>query len=330
MLQIVLERPGSLVAVEANTPALKPDEVLVRVRRVGVCGTDLHAYAGRQPYFTFPRILGHELGVEVVEVPALNSQFNSQIRPGDRCAVEPYLSCGRCHACNLSKPNCCEQLQVLGVHTDGGMRSLLAVPVARLHKSDRLTLDQLALVETLGIGAHAVARSGLQSGEEALVIGAGPIGFAVVQFARAAGARVRLLEINPSRREFAVRFGIEVLAEADDRLADVVFDATGNADAMSQSVARVAHGGRLVFVGLVQASIPIDDPLFHRREITLFASRNSANDFPRIIRMIESGEIDTAPWITHRMRLDEVPRRFPELPRQKDCLKAMIEVGDET
>jgi 2-desacetyl-2-hydroxyethyl bacteriochlorophyllide A dehydrogenase len=324
MLQIVLERPGRLIPVEANPPAPGDDEALVRVHRVGVCGTDLHAYAGRQPFFTFPRILGHELGVEVVEVPP----NDLGIGPGDRCAVEPYLSCGRCHACKLGKPNCCERLEVLGVHTDGGMRSLLAVPLSRLYKSDQLTLDQLALVETLGIGAHAVARSGLAEGEETLVVGAGPIGLAVLQFALAAGGRVRVLETSPSRRDFVRRFGVEALAEADEGLADVVFDATGNATAMSESVARVAHGGRLVFVGLVQGSVAIEDSLFHRREMTLYASRNSANDFPRIIRMIENGEIDTTPWITHRMRLAEVPARLPELPQQKDCLKAMIEVGD--
>jgi len=198
--------------------------------------------------------------------------------------------------------------------------------VDRLHKSERLSLDQLALVETLGIGAHAVERSGLRAGEEALVVGAGPIGLAVVQFALAAGGRVRVLEVSPQRRQFVGRFGVEALAAADDELADVVFDATGNAVAMEQSLARVAHGGRLVFVGLVQSAIPIDDPLFHRREITLFATRNSANDFPRIIRMIEQGLIDTSPWITHRMTLLEVPALFPDLPRQRDCVKAMIEV----
>ena len=198
----------------------------------------------------------------------------------------------------------------------------------RLHKSERLSLDQLALVETLGIGAHAVARSGLRAGEDALVVGAGPIGLAVVQFALAAEGRVRVLEVSPERREFVARFGVETLEAPDDRLADVVFDATGNAAAMGQSPGRVAHGGRLVFVGLVQSQVSIDDPLFHRREMTLFATRNSAGDFPRIIRMIEQGLIDTSPWITHRCALSEVPLLFPGLPREKRCIKAMIEVAN--
>jgi 2-desacetyl-2-hydroxyethyl bacteriochlorophyllide A dehydrogenase len=217
---------------------------------------------------------------------------------------------------------------VLGVHVDGGMRGLLAVPLERLHPSKHLTYDQLALVETLGIGAHAVARSGLQPGEGVLVVGAGPIGLAVVQFAVAAGGRVRVQEVSESRRAFAERFGVETLAAPDGRLADLVFDATGNPQSMEASFERVAHGGRLVFVGLVQARIGFDDPLFHRREITLLASRNSCNDFPGIIRLIEAGRIDTTPWITHRLGLSSVPDQFAALREQPGLVKAMIEVSD--
>ncbi len=324
MRQITLQQPGTFVSADVPPPRARPGEALVRVRRVGVCGTDLHAFAGRQPFFSYPRVLGHELGVEVLEMPP----GEHGIRPGDRCAVEPYLSCGRCHACRLGKTNCCEGLQVLGVHTDGGMRGLLAVPAERLHKSERLSLDQLALVETLGIGAHAVTRSGLRPGEEVLVVGAGPIGLAVVQFARAAGGRVRVIDLSPRRREFAERFGVEALPGPDGRLAEVVFDATGSAAAMEASFELVAHGGRLVFVGLVQARVGFDDPLFHRRELTLLASRNSCGDFPRIIRRIEDGQIDTTPWVTHRLGLAEVPRAFAGLRDEPGLVKAMIEVSE--
>jgi 2-desacetyl-2-hydroxyethyl bacteriochlorophyllide A dehydrogenase len=322
MRQIILEQPGRFAQRDADPPAPGAGEALVRVRRVGVCGTDYHAFAGQQPFFTYPRILGHELSAEVVSAPT----NERGIRVGARCAVEPYLSCGECHVCKTHKRNCCERLRVLGVHADGGMQTFLVVPVNCLHASDTLTYDQLALVEPLGIGAHAVSRSGLREGESVLVIGAGPIGLAVSQFALAAGGHVRILEISASRREFATRFKVEVLERPDDRLADVVFDATGNSASMEQSVARVAFGGRLVFVGLVQSCVSIDDPLFHRREITLFASRNSVNDFPRVIHMIEQGQIDTAPWITHRLRFDEVPFRFPDLCLDKKCIKAIIEI----
>lgn len=324
MRQIVLEKPGQFVEQSAAPVTAAPGEALVRIHRVGVCGTDLHAFAGRQPFFTYPRTLGHELGVEVVSAPA----NDRNIQPGARCAVEPYISCGHCHACRLNRPNCCESLKVLGVHCEGGMRPFLSVPVSLLHRSEKLSLDQLALVETLGIGAHAVSRSGLREGEEALVVGAGPIGLAVVQFALAAGARVRILELSEPRRKFVEQLGVETSPAFDGRLADVVFDATGNPQAMEAAFDYPAHGGRLVFVGLVQGRISFDDPQFHRRELTVLSSRNSCHDFPRIVRMIEEGRIDTSPWINYRMSLADVPGRFPLLRQQPNLLKAMIEIGD--
>lgn len=320
---MVLEKPGRFAIQDTPQPVPGTGQALVRARRVGVCGTDYHAYEGKQPYFSYPRILGHELAVEVVEAPA----NEREIRKGDRCAVEPYLSCGACHACRLGKTNCCETIQVLGVHTDGGMREFLTVPVDHLYRSEKLSFDQLVLVEPLGIGAHAVRRSELKAGEEVLVVGAGPIGLAITQFALAAGGRVRVVEINPLRRAFAERLGVEVTVDPGERLAEVVFDATGSVAAMEKSFERVAHGGRLVLVSVVQSTIRFDDPLFNRREMTVLSSRNSVGEFPRIIGMIEAGRVDTAPWITHRLAMDEVPRRFPDLPKEKNCIKAVVEVA---
>lgn len=324
MLQIVLEKPGRFAARQVAEPTMPEGHALIRIERIGVCGTDLHAFAGRQPFFTYPRVLGHELGAEILEAPP--NAFG--LRAGMRCAVEPYLYCGECQARAQGKTNCCERLRVLGVHMDGGMQPRFAVPLHLLHPSEELTLDQLALVETLGIGAHAVRRSGIQGDETVLVVGAGPIGLAVIQFAQAQRARVRVLELNPQRREFVRQLGVDVLAEPNDDTASVVFDATGNKQSMEASFRYVSAGGKLVFVGLVLDQIAFDDPTFHRREITLLASRNSARLFPEIIHLIESGQIDTRPWITHRLALAEVPDRFPDLPRQPDLVKAMIEVSD--
>ncbi|MDA1313732.1 MAG: zinc-binding alcohol dehydrogenase family protein [Acidobacteria bacterium] len=324
MKEIVLNKPGEFAERTAVRPVASDANALVRVRRIGVCGTDLHAFAGRQPFFTYPRVLGHELGVEVVEAPP----NERGLRAGDRCAVEPYMSCGRCRACELKRPNCCAALEVLGVHVDGGMRSLLSVPVELLHRSEQLSLDQLALVETLGIGAQAISRSGAEVGETVLIVGAGPIGLAVMQFAQLTGARVRVLELNDSRREFVRGLGVDAIAEFDGEASDVVFDATGNAAAMEAAFDYIAPGGRLVLVGLVQGRISFDDPNLHRNEITVLASRNSCHEFPRIIGLIEEGEIDTTPWITHRLELEEVPERFKDLPGGAGLVKAIVDVGD--
>ena len=321
MLEIVLDSPGKFSRREAEPPVAAGECALVRIHRVGICGTDLHAFKGRQPFFSYPRVLGHELGVEVVSAPA-----GSGLQPGDRCAVEPYVNCQECRSCLAGNPNCCERLQVLGVHTDGGMRPYLSIPARLLHKSTKLSLDQLALVETLGIGAHAVQRSGIGAGQRALIIGAGPIGLAVLQFVQAAGAAAVVRELSASRRAFVERLGAATQAAPDGELFETVFDATGSTRSMEASFESVNFNGRLIFVGLVTDRISFDDTLFHRREMTLYASRNSCRDFPRIIGMIESGAIDTTPWITDRLRLTDVVDEFPTLYQRDAMVKAMIEV----
>jgi len=325
MRQVVLNRPGEFSDESAPSPSPGSEEALVRVRSIGVCGTDLHAFAGRQPFFTYPRVLGHELGVEVLS--AADSSFG--IQPGDRCAVEPYINNPESHASKLGRTNCCEDLQVMGVHVDGGMSGLFTVPLRLLHKSEKLSYDQLALVETLGIGFHAVERSELGEDGQALVIGAGPIGLGVVEFAGALGANVTVLDISPERRRFIEQRGVEAIGEVGDRRFDYVFDATGSKASMEASFDYCAHGATLVFVGLVQDSISFHDPSFHRKELTLKSSRNSAHAFPKIIKMIEDGSIDTAPWVNHRLKLSEVAADFAGLRQIPDLVKAVIEVGDE-
>jgi 2-desacetyl-2-hydroxyethyl bacteriochlorophyllide A dehydrogenase len=322
MRQVILAEPGRFEARDVPPPGDPPDgQVRVRIRRIGVCGTDLHAFTGRQPFFEYPRVLGHELAVEVVQ---LGNDVEG-LAIGDVCAVEPYLNCGDCPMCAVGRTNCCERLRVLGIHIDGGMTDELIVPVDKLYPSKSLTLDQLALVETLGIGRHAVNRARLEIFEPVLVVGAGPIGLATAQFAKAAGAEVTVLDTSPTRRAFAERFGFTVVPETEARF-NVVFDATGSRAAMERSIERAAFGGSVVFVGLVKDRVSFDDPLLHRRELTLLASRNSAGAFEHVMSLIEVGAIDTTPWVTHRLTLDEVPARFGTLRDDPALVKAIIEV----
>jgi 2-desacetyl-2-hydroxyethyl bacteriochlorophyllide A dehydrogenase len=337
MQTVVLEQPGQFRLGQAPEPGPPGrGEALVRIRRVGVCGTDLHAFRGKQPFFSYPRIVGHELGVEVV------AAAGTGLAQGDRCAVQPYLHCGTCLPCRRGKTNCCIRLQTLGVHVDGGMQEFLCLPAAALHPSPRLSLDELALVEMLTIGAHAVRRAELQPGEATLVIGAGPIGLSTAAMARLCGARVLLLDVSEPRREMAARVlpGVACLdagGEASARLEafgngdlpTAVFDATGNPQSMMRAVELVCHGGKLIFVSLVQADLTFHDPEMHRRELTLLRSRNAtAADFRWVLDSLEQSRLDVRPWITHRAAAADTPAAFPGwLDPARGVLKAIVEFG---
>jgi 2-desacetyl-2-hydroxyethyl bacteriochlorophyllide A dehydrogenase len=344
MKALVLDSPGKFTIREQDEPQqLASHEVLVRVHRVGVCGTDIHAYRGRQPFFSYPRILGHELGVEIV-TPG-SAVKNKNLKEGDRCAVEPYLNCGDCHACRRGRTNCCQDLQVLGVHIDGGMRDYMVVPANKLYPANELSFEQLALIETLSIGAHAVERSNLSSSDRVLVIGAGPIGLSAIQWALHKGADISVLDIDPRRLALCrdqlhvshtfhaqEKSPGELLSHMHDStgnaLYDVVFDATGNQASMQQSFSFCAQGGRLVFIGLFPGEVSFHDPEFHRRELTLLASRNSTrHEFEAIITAVRSKALNTAPWITHSASLLELPGVFDTwLQPSSNLLKGTVQL----
>ena len=338
MPTILLEKPGQFVLRKTPDPGeLNPNEVLVQPSRIGICGTDLHAFEGSQPFFEYPRILGHELGVKVV---ATGTNVNT-IQPGNQCAVVPYMSCGNCIPCEMGKTNCCSNLDVLGVHIDGGMQDYLILPEEKLLRSDILTLEQLALVETLGIGAHAVDRAVLKKDETILLIGAGPIGLSILTFALLAGVRVILLEINPDRINFCKKHYdlFEIINDnhqvesklhqvLNGNLPTAVFDATGHYESMIKAHNYVSNGGRLIYVGITGSKISFDGPDFHCREMTLLSSRNSRTvDLQKVINHIEAGEINTSSWITHTATPSKMITDFPSwLSPNAGVVKAMIEL----
>jgi threonine dehydrogenase-like Zn-dependent dehydrogenase len=230
-------------------------------------------------------------------------------------------------------------MRVIGVHTDGGMRECFHVPLRKLHPAGELSFEQIALVETLAIGAHAVERADVTREDNVLVIGAGPIGLSVIQFA-APLARTLVMDVSPTRLAFCrEKMGVQHTLDARNSpieaireltggdMATVVIDATGNAASMNSALAYLAHGGRLVYVGLFQGEFSLSDPEFHRRETTLLGSRNALpRNFSQIIRMMEARQLDTSPWITHRAPASELPSVFPAWTRpESGVLKAIIE-----
>ena len=342
MKALQLAAPKEFKRIEIEDPGNPgPGEALIRTSRMGICGTDVSCYLGKFPFFDYPRIPGHELGVEVLAV----GEGVQNVKPGDRCAIEPYLNCGECFACQKGHVNCCEALKVFGVMMDGGLCERSLIRADKLHSSEKLSYEQLALVETLAIGCHAADRGNPKNGQHVLIIGAGPIGLATLEFTRLSGATITVMDMSEERLRFCQEsYGIEHLVPfkgdgseleqmreiTGDNLYEIVTDATGNNVSMSNALEYVAHAGTLVYVGITTQEVSFPHPALHRREMNLLASRNALpKDFPRIIGLIEDGTINTDPWITHRVAFDQVAERFEGLTRpESGVLKAIIEVTD--
>jgi 2-desacetyl-2-hydroxyethyl bacteriochlorophyllide A dehydrogenase len=334
---LVCSSPGRLHLERRTAPRPGPGQALVRPRRVGVCGTDYHIFEGKHPFLDYPRVIGHELSVEVLEVPS-----GSVRSAGEICVVNPYLSCGRCISCCAGKPNCCVGISVLGVHQDGGMTGLLAVPIDNLIPAEGLTLDEGATVEFLSIGAHAIKRGGVTSRDRVLVVGAGPIGLGAALFARLAGAETVIFDRDVERTAAAqTLLGLDrIVADGNPSEAvsahtggdgfDVVFDATGNQQAMEKGFEFVAHGGRYVLISVIKDTITFTDPDFHRKEMTLCGSRNATpEDFAQVIAAIRRGDVPAKRLITHRTSLVDAVEHVPTWATEKSGLiKALIEIAD--
>ena len=334
MKTLVCTTPGHFEYTERDKPLLKKDHSILRIQRIGICGTDLHAFEGTQPYFQYPRVLGHELAALIEETDAVGFE------KGDAVTVIPYFHCGQCIACRNGKTNCCVSLQVCGVHIDGGMTEYLSVPSSSLLHSEGLSFDELALIEPLAIGAHAVRRAAISTNEFVLVMGAGPIGLGTMEFSRIAGANVIAMDINADRLNFCkeklqikhiinaaspdVAEQLKIITNGD--MPTVVIDATGNLGAINKAFQYLSHGGRYVLVGLQKENILVSHPEFHKREATLMSSRNATrDDFRQVINGIKNGLVDPATYITHRVGFDEVKNNFKGwLDPANRVIKAMV------
>lgn len=337
MKTLICKLPGEFEYQEMSLPDLPEDYSLLKIKRIGICGTDLHAYEGTQPFFSYPRILGHELAAEIV-----STQEKSGFSIGESVTISPYFYCGKCIACRNGLNNCCSSIKVCGVHIDGGMREFLAVPTYSLIHGEGLSDDELALVEPLAIGAHGVRRAAIKPNEYVLVIGAGPIGLGTMEFARIAGAHVIALDINEQRLQFCkeqlkVKFTINALlpnvaeqlsAISNGDMPTVVIDCTGNLKAINNAFQYMSHGARFVLIGLQKNEISFSHPEFHKREATLMSSRNATReDFVHVIASMKKGLVLPTNYITHRVKFAEVKDSFASwLDPSNGVIKAMIEI----
>ena len=338
MKALVCEQPGSFQYIKKEKPLLQEGNALLKIKRIGICGTDLHAFEGTQPFFNYPRILGHELAAEISEIGS-----NNEFKVGDRVTFSPYFYCGKCIACRNGLTNCCADIKVFGVHIDGGMSEFISVPVKYLIKGNDLSFEELALVEPLAIGAHGIRRAGVKPNEFILVMGAGPIGLGLMEFARIAGAQVIAMDVNDQRLKFckeklnvahtinpAKEDAIEQLKSiTKNDMPTVVIDATGNLKAIKNAFQFMAHGARYVLVGLQRNEIVISHPEFHKREATLMSSRNATTeDFNHVLNSMRNKLLEPATYITHRVLFDEVKDNFESwLDPANGVIKAMVEIN---
>lgn len=339
MKTLTCTTPGTFEYSETEKPKLEQGQAVIKIKRIGICGTDLHAFEGTQPFFNYPRVLGHELSGELVAVDG-----NDDFKVGEKVTFIPYFNCGECIACRMNKPNCCAKIQVCGVHVDGGMREYLSVPSKTLLHGENLSYDELALVEPLAIGAHGVRRADVKPDEFVLVIGAGTIGLGTMEFAKIAGAKVIALDINEDRLAFCkeklkVNYVINALsANVTEQLSKitngdmptVVIDATGNQKAINNAINYMAHGARFVLIGLQKGDLIFNHPEFHKRESTLMSSRNATKeDFEHVIKSMKAGLVKPINYITHQVDFDEVKAEFANwLDPKNGVIKAMVKLGE--
>ena len=313
-----------------------PGEVEVRVAAAGLCAGDLYIYLGKNPYVTYPRIGGHEIAGTVA---ALGPDVTG-VSPGERVVVDPFIGCGRCYACRVGKRNCCAKLSIVGVHRDGGFAEWVRAPAANLHRiPEGVSGFAASFAEPVAIGVQACRRGEIGRGDRVLVLGAGPIGLAVLEVARAYGAEVFITDIAPGRLETARDLGglplpAETLAAEVARLTDgegmpAVIEATGVASVMESTIGLVASGGRIVILGLVGKGVEVRLPGLDltRKEVTLHGSRASVDCFPEALRLIASGAI-RYPEIATPFPLREAPKVFAQLAEMPDAYHKAVFVAE--
>ena len=338
MRAAVFDEPFALRVTEAAKPAPAPGEALVRVRAAGVCAGDLYIYTGRNPYVSYPRIGCHEIA-GVVEA---YGEGASGPPVGSRVVVDPFIGCGRCYPCRIGKRNCCANLTIIGVHREGGFADYVAAPAANLNPvPDRVGDFEAAFAEPVAIGVQGCRRGAVDEEDTVLVLGAGPIGLAIVEVARARGATVYATDISDERLATAADLGAMPIAGGDgllDRVLaatggegmPVVMEATGAVAAMQQTIDLVAAGGRIVILGLVKTGVGVTFPGldFTRKEVTILGSRASVDCFPEALDLLASGKI-RYPRIASSFALSQAPDVFATLAQNPMAMHKAVFVSED-
>ena len=328
MKSVRLKSPGEIFIADIPEPVRGKDQILIKVRSAGICGSDIGAYKGVNPLVTYPRIIGHEIAGEVVAVP----DDEIGLVPGDRVVLEPYVYCGKCYPCSIGHTNCCENLTVLGVHIDGGMAEYIAHPRHLVHKApNNVPWELLPLAEPLVIAMHAVKQPKLQAGEHVVISGCGQIGLLCALYALIVGAVPIVVDPVRERLDRAKSLGVPHVIDpvSEDsialireitggRMAEVVIEASGDARAVRNSIDYVAYSGRISFVGYSKADTPMPTSLFTKKELTIYGSRNSVGMFPESLRLIAEGKVDVSALLTKTVSMEDTPATVADIAEHPD------------
>jgi 2-desacetyl-2-hydroxyethyl bacteriochlorophyllide A dehydrogenase len=339
MKALSLKKPSELELIQTKIPKLAHDEVLVKVKAVSICGTDIHAYNGTQGLFDYPRIIGHEIAGIISKMNFENNKF----KVGDRVSIIPYIYCDDCIACNKGIYGSCENLKVAGVHIEGGLAEYIKMPIDNLLKIPKIIDYSIAsLIEPLSISAHAVRKAKPKPNENILIIGMGPIGVGAAEIARLFGANIILADISESRRKIgAERFNYKNILDpfddnyfknleklTDGNMPDTIIDTTGSGKSMETSINYLSYGGKIVYVGIYDGDLKINDIEFHKRQTQLLGSRAALkSDFQFVINAIKNQSIDPKKFITDKISFDEnvINNLKPLLEKGLSGFKSVIE-----
>lgn len=323
MKSVYLETPGKIGIKEVEKPVRKENEALIKLKSVGICGSDIGAYRGSNPLVSYPRIIGHELAGEVLEI----GENSKGIKVGDRVIVDPYMYCGECYPCSIGRTNCCTDLKVLGVHIHGGMVEYFTHKSEMLYKvPDNIPWEEVPAAEPLTISLHAIHRTKVKAGEHVVIIGAGAIGLLAALAVKAYDATPILMDVVDERLNFARELGIDNTINAMDkdaikkiaeitngRMAEVVIEASGANAAIRNSLDYVSNAGRIALTGWPKVETSLPTNIFTVKELDIVGSRTSAGEFEEALKMISEGIIDVKPIISKVIKLDEVPEAVQEL-----------------
>lgn len=325
MKAIKLAEPWNVSCVDIPIPTPKNGEALIKVKAVGICGSDISAFRGANSLVSYPRIIGHEISGEIESIP----ENEKGLKVGDRVVVDPYLYCGHCYPCSIGRTNCCTSLKVLGVHVDGGMAEYFCHPASMLVKiPDDMSYVQAAMAEPLTISLHGIHRGGLKKGEYCTIIGAGPIGLVAGMIAQEYGAHAILIDLVQERLDFAKKLDIENVINASDEepskrisqvtngtMSQLVMECSGANSSIRNTLDYVSHAGRITLTGWPKKETSLPTDILTKKEIDIRGARTSSGEFEEALELIRSRRVDMMKILTKTVTLEEVPETIVDIEK---------------